>query len=71
MWYWVQIVYFCFDCGDGLNDGEACDDGNFLDGDGCSHLCTVETGFQCGKQLANPLHFNCLWGWDMIFPRNV
>ncbi len=32
-------------CGDGtINNGEACDDGNTLGGDGCSSTCTVETG---------------------------
>jgi len=35
-------------CGDGFVDaGEACDDGNNVDGDGCSATCTVETGFSC------------------------
>jgi cysteine-rich repeat protein len=30
-------------CGDGVQDpGEACEDGNLVDGDGCSSLCTVE-----------------------------
>ncbi len=32
-------------CGDEtVDDGEACDDGNLLGGDGCTHLCTVEEG---------------------------
>ncbi len=32
-------------CGDGnLDPGEECDDGNNMDGDGCSAHCTVETG---------------------------
>ncbi len=35
-------------CGDGVVDaGEACDDGNLLDGDGCSERCSVE--------VANPV----------------
>ena len=35
-------------CGDGVLDpGEACDDGNPLDGDGCSSKCTVEAGYYC------------------------
>ena len=35
-------------CGDGLNLGEyECDDGNLIDGDGCSSLCSVEEGFRC------------------------
>jgi cysteine-rich repeat protein len=30
-------------CGDGnLDPGEECDDGNFLDGDGCASDCTLE-----------------------------
>ena len=36
-------------CGDGIVDGtEGCDDGNALDGDGCSAACLVEDGGQCG-----------------------
>ncbi|MGB8297456.1 MAG: DUF4215 domain-containing protein [Polyangia bacterium] len=35
-------------CGDGnIDPGEACDDGNQLNGDGCSSTCTQETGFVC------------------------
>ena len=35
-------------CGDGEYDGgEGCDDGNKIDGDGCSSLCKAETGSQC------------------------
>ena len=35
-------------CGNGLMEGEEqCDDGNFLPFDGCSPLCTVETGYSC------------------------
>jgi cysteine-rich repeat protein len=31
-------------CGDGIRTGdEACDDGNNIDGDGCSATCTIET----------------------------
>ena len=34
-----------FACGNGSTDGaEECDDGNALDGDGCSALCTIEHG---------------------------
>ncbi|MEO0423956.1 MAG: choice-of-anchor J domain-containing protein [Pseudomonadota bacterium] len=36
------------ECGDALLDeGEACDDGNRVDGDGCSSFCEVEEGFTC------------------------
>jgi fibro-slime domain-containing protein len=35
-------------CGDGtVNAGEACDDNNLGNGDGCSSTCTVETGYTC------------------------
>ncbi|MFK8030860.1 MAG: thrombospondin type 3 repeat-containing protein [Gammaproteobacteria bacterium] len=36
-------------CGDGIvNAGvEACDDGNGVNGDGCSTSCTIELGFSC------------------------
>ena len=39
----------CFEvCGDGRNAGYfACDDGNLVDGDGCSAKCESEPGFQC------------------------
>lgn len=35
-------------CGNGLvQAGESCDDGNLLDGDGCSANCSVESGYTC------------------------
>ena len=35
-------------CGDGTRDtDEACDDGNYLSGDGCSEMCTIEPGYIC------------------------
>jgi cysteine-rich repeat protein len=35
-------------CGDALLDaGETCDDGNLMNGDGCSSSCQIEPGFQC------------------------
>ncbi|KAG5285551.1 hypothetical protein AALO_G00004680 [Alosa alosa] len=38
-------------CGDGLLQGmERCDDGNLLDGDGCSKKCLMEPGFNCEGQ---------------------
>ncbi|HEX5035827.1 MAG TPA: hypothetical protein VFX30_01565 [bacterium] len=37
------------DCGNNvLNDGEACDDGNTADGDGCNAACEVESGGTTG-----------------------
>ncbi len=38
-------------CGDGvLASGEACDDGNDSDGDGCTTACAVEEGYTCGGE---------------------
>ncbi|KAM4623650.1 pappalysin-2 [Polymixia lowei] len=38
-------------CGDGHMQGtEECDDGNLLDGDGCSKKCHKETGFNCNGE---------------------
>lgn len=37
-------------CGDGVLQSflnEACEDGNFADGDGCSGICAVEPGYTC------------------------
>ena len=34
-------------CGDGIVVTEGCDDGNVINGDGCSSTCTVETNYQC------------------------
>jgi cysteine-rich repeat protein len=41
-------------CGDGNPDlTEECDDGNTLNGDGCSDMCKVEPGFvACAKRIA-------------------
>ena len=43
-------------CGDGLHMGVlACDDGNTLDGDGCSSSCEIEPGFECsGGNITSP-----------------
>lgn len=43
------IVTWSF-CGDGIvdvGDGELCDDGNTLSGDGCSDICTYESWWSC------------------------
>jgi cysteine-rich repeat protein len=37
-------------CGDGAIVGEACDDGDNTDGDGCAADCTVEHGFTCSGE---------------------
>ncbi|OGY45369.1 MAG: hypothetical protein A3A24_02245 [Candidatus Buchananbacteria bacterium RIFCSPLOWO2_01_FULL_46_12] len=44
------------ECGDGiLDEGEQCDDGNFVDGDGCSAECSVEP--MCGDGIIDPGEF--------------
>ncbi|KAL4494809.1 hypothetical protein ABPG73_004249 [Tetrahymena malaccensis] len=41
-------------CGDGLNFGEyQCDDGNNVNGDGCSSICEIEYLFICQKESNN------------------
>lgn len=40
-------------CGDGIVfPGEACDDGNATNGDGCSSVCTIEPGSTCVNTAA-------------------
>ncbi len=42
-------------CGDGVTDGgEACDDGNLVDCDGCTRVCTAEVGLGCGDGIPYP-----------------
>lgn len=36
-------------CGDGIDLEYQCDDGNVLNGDGCSSNCLVEPGWHCSK----------------------
>jgi cysteine-rich repeat protein len=44
-------------CGDGIVDGtEQCDDGNTMNGDGCSSTCHIENGFLCSGM---PSHCTC------------
>lgn len=42
--------------------GEGCDDGNNVDGDGCSSTCTVESGYSCG--LAIPFDGLTTWAYS-------
>jgi len=43
-------------CGDGIKkDSEQCDDGNLIDGDGCSRICKIETN--CGNAIREPNEF--------------
>lgn len=45
LWVWKQDK-----CGNGLrySSAEQCDDGNLVNGDGCSANCVIEAGAQCG-----------------------
>ena len=38
-------------CGDGIVISDLCDDGNNLNGDGCSSVCTIESGWRCPSNL--------------------
>jgi len=39
-------------CGNGLREtGEACDDGNNVDGDGCTIACEIEEAFDCEEDI--------------------
>ncbi len=39
-------------CGNGIVEaGEQCDDGNLVDGDGCSSTCQIEPGFRCRGRM--------------------
>ena len=38
-------------CGDGKIITDLCDDGNNLNGDGCSAICTIESGWRCPSNL--------------------
>jgi MYXO-CTERM domain-containing protein len=43
----------CNLCGNNVHEvGEACDDGNHADGDGCSSACLIETGIACAASGA-------------------
>ena len=47
-------------CGDGIVDpGEACDDGNTTDGDGCSSACEIETSCSDGVQNGTESDVDC------------
>lgn len=45
----VGVTGICYEgCGDGRNYGlHACDDGNRIDGDGCSETCEIEKDYYC------------------------
>lgn len=47
-------------CGDSVLDaGEACDDGNSANGDGCDASCQVEAGFECTLPAPGPTASVC------------
>jgi cysteine-rich repeat protein len=47
---WFQLQMANVWCGDGTTlSGEACDDGNNTNGDGCGLSCTVEPGYTCTR----------------------
>jgi len=47
-------------CGNGIRQGsEQCDDGNLVDGDGCSKLCQVEGGYACELKLLDDVGDQC------------
>ena len=42
------VAEYCSVCGDGaITHEETCDDGNDLNGDGCSAMCKIETDYRC------------------------
>ena len=48
----AEVVEVSHICGNGLRTtAEGCDDGDLVDGDGCSGNCTVESGFVCSTNL--------------------
>ncbi|MEM6638558.1 MAG: dockerin type I domain-containing protein [Pseudomonadota bacterium] len=51
-------------CGDGVVETgvEACDDGNSVDGDGCSRSCNIELGFTC--EIPEPVDANVVYNGD-------
>lgn len=58
---------FCFDiCSDGITVNAVtgmCDDGNVINGDGCSIVCFVEDGWECtGGSLTSPDTCNTICG---------
>lgn len=60
--FWVAAAVLLRElrvCGDGIVDStEECDDGNLEDGDGCSSVCTIETGWTC-TQAASDAASSC------------
>jgi cysteine-rich repeat protein len=58
-------------CGDGLLITDQCDDGNTLNGDGCSSTCQVESGWKCPNNVCQLVSAPEIWLITMSsFPRN-
>jgi len=49
----VGFIDTCYECcGDSIDSGTlGCDDGNLIDGDGCSSTCAIEGGYDCPQVL--------------------
>lgn len=44
----TNVIVDCNECGNNFKASyEACDDGNTSNGDGCSNVCTIESGYTC------------------------
>lgn len=51
----VSLIHNLIVCGNGvINAGEACDDGNLIDGDGCTN-CTIDSGYVCSGTFCTKL----------------
>ena len=50
------MIYYLEICGDGRHMGILqCDDGNLVDGDGCSSECEIESNYVCyGGSMLSP-----------------
>jgi cysteine-rich repeat protein len=69
----------CNRCGDGFvmwSEGEECDDGNTIDGDGCSGECKIETDYTCMPSRADRegpsiCKITCIQGWNYYEPTSA
>ena len=66
-WTWTGSPSVCTPIwGDGLLLGtETCDDNNVVDGEGCSSLCQIETGWTCDG--LSPTSWTEIWGDNLLF----
>jgi cysteine-rich repeat protein len=59
-------------CGDGVRGhDEACDDGNNLNGDGCSATCVVEPLYECDGEVTGVSECTKVIGWVLVRDFNV